>query len=162
MRPVRSGPSRRACFLRFINCTSRKADVVWIDYNGFAVNYGTLEPERHFDIHTYEGHPWFCTDATLRTRLLLNKEKIFYPSASDQENAEPNRELRNNRPVLTNKENIHNENDDLHQCRREIVYITIPGQLYMLAYIYLFFSFIQKCVLNKIDNISKLHFAKIV
>lgn len=136
VRPVRSGPSMRACYLRFINNTSRKVNVVCNDYGGYTVNSGTLEPERHFDIHTYEGLPWICEDSALRTRLLLNREKIFYPSPRDQEDVRPSRELRNYLPLLTNQENNQNENDDVHQWRREIVHITLPGELYMFTYIY--------------------------
>lgn len=134
VRPVKSGPSRRACYLRFINRTTRRVNLFWIDYGGYGVNYGTLEPDRHFDIHTYEGHPWMAADSALRTTLLLNNSKIFYPSAVDHDNAnvQPNREFRNYLPLLINQGNPNNQNE-VHQMRREIVLITIPGQLYMFT-----------------------------
>lgn len=127
MLSVKSGPSRKACYLRFINRTLRKVNVIWIDYNGFTRNYGTLDPTRHFDIHTYEGHPWICEDSVTMTRMLLNKSEIFYPLynfGAPARNLEPNGDgQRCYLPVLNDPRN--------HLVgigwSRQRVFITLPG-----------------------------------
>ncbi|GFY11875.1 VHL domain-containing protein [Trichonephila clavipes] len=73
----RSGPSRKGCWLRVINETSRTVTIIWIDYHGREVNYALLKPKDTQTIHSYEGHPWLCRDSVTNRRLLLNKNEIF-------------------------------------------------------------------------------------
>ncbi|GFY59629.1 VHL domain-containing protein [Trichonephila inaurata madagascariensis] len=73
----RSSPSRKGCWLRVINKTSRTVNIIWIDYHGREINYALLKPKDTQTIHTYEGHPWLCRDSVSNRRLLLNKNEIF-------------------------------------------------------------------------------------
>ncbi|GFU18564.1 VHL domain-containing protein [Nephila pilipes] len=75
----RSGPSRKGCWLRVVNETSRSVNIIWIDYYGREINYALLQPKDMQSIHSYEGHPWICRDSSSNRRLLLNKNEIFIP-----------------------------------------------------------------------------------
>ncbi|KFM78588.1 Von Hippel-Lindau disease tumor suppressor, partial [Stegodyphus mimosarum] len=79
MSSIRSGPSRRSCFLRFVNKTGRCVSVIWMDYFGQEQSYGSLNPQQRCNINTYEGHPWICQDSVSKKRLLVNNEDVFYP-----------------------------------------------------------------------------------
>lgn len=125
---IRSGPSRKACYLRFINRTSRRVSVIWLDYAGSSRNYGTLEPNRHFDIHTYEGHPWICEDSESKQRLLLNNNEVFYP-ASPCDRTMRNEEGRCYMPIRSTNERRYVRDGYHHGTNmRECVYITLPGK----------------------------------
>ncbi|GFR11013.1 VHL domain-containing protein [Trichonephila clavata] len=73
----RSSPSRKGCWLRVVNETSRTVNIIWIDYHGREINYALLKPKDMQSIHSYEGHPWLCRDSVTNRRLLLNKNEIF-------------------------------------------------------------------------------------
>lgn len=48
---IRSRPSRGLSFVRFMNITQRKVDVIWINYEGARVRYKTLEPQEFVDVN---------------------------------------------------------------------------------------------------------------
>lgn len=117
---IRSGPSRKNCYLRFVNNTLRKVNVVWIDYGGSSKTYGTLEPHRHFDMHTYEGHPWIAEDTVSKKRMMMNSTEVFFPKSSQNQSQGSSGQHRCYVPALSNNE-LNGQ-----QMKREYVYITLP------------------------------------
>lgn len=76
---LRSKQSVNSAFLRFINNSQRKVDIVWIDYKGQHVKYKTLLPGTFVDANTFETHPWLFIDADTRDRLVVKDEEVFLP-----------------------------------------------------------------------------------
>lgn len=121
MHALRSGPSRKGCPIRFVNRTSRKVNVIWLDFEGYPRNYGTLEPTMYFHISTYEGHPWICKDSLTMTRMLINSVEVYYPSAVDEEEV-PDKELGCFLSLLSDNYKC----TDSFNRKEEIIYITVP------------------------------------
>uniref|UniRef100_A0A914XQ81 von Hippel-Lindau disease tumour suppressor beta domain-containing protein n=1 Tax=Plectus sambesii TaxID=2011161 RepID=A0A914XQ81_9BILA len=81
--PLKSGASIVPVYLRLINRTPRSIDLIWINYQGQGVRYATLAPLGHFDVSTYEGHPWVFRDSVngdIRFAL-PGRAEIYYPRA---------------------------------------------------------------------------------
>lgn len=57
-------------FIRFINTTSYRVEVIWIDYNGRAKLYHTLDPNEGYSINTFATHPWIFIEETTRDRFV--------------------------------------------------------------------------------------------
>lgn len=51
-----------ACVLRFANERSTPVRVLWLDYEGDEVPYGTVQPHCSFNQATYTKHPWRLRD----------------------------------------------------------------------------------------------------
>jgi len=77
--PLRSRNSTRNAYIRFLNTTNRRVDVIWINYEGVRVKYKTLEPTEHFDVTSFVNHPWIFRDAETHTKLVVssNSREVF-------------------------------------------------------------------------------------
>jgi len=76
---IKSYPNKKLSFVRFLNQTQRKVEVIWINYEGARVRYKTLEPQDYFDVNTYVAHPWVFQDAKTREYLLVDSKDIYEP-----------------------------------------------------------------------------------
>lgn len=114
---LRSENSRQEAYVRFINLTQRKVEVVWINFTGGYVRYETLDKGGFFDVNTYTRHPWIAIDHDTRDRLHINKDFIYYPQTVREY-------LLSKRPDLSLPENL--------PPKRIQAVITIP--LYSLKY----------------------------
>ena len=66
-------------FVRFVNLTVRKVDIVWLNYEGARVRYKTLKPEQFVDVNTFVGHPWIFRDADTGDKLMVQLQEVFEP-----------------------------------------------------------------------------------
>ncbi|XP_043673774.1 von Hippel-Lindau disease tumor suppressor [Vespula pensylvanica] len=76
---LRSLDNNQISFVRFTNCTTRNVALYWIDYQGQAINYGTLYPGSYVDIDTFVTHPWIFVDDETKERFLVNQRDVFFP-----------------------------------------------------------------------------------
>jgi len=74
---IRSKNSNRHSYVRFINATERRVDVIWINYEGVRVKYKTLDPAEYFDVTSFVSHPWVFLDAETHTKLVVSSKEIF-------------------------------------------------------------------------------------
>jgi hypothetical protein len=72
---ARSSVSRVATTLRFVNKTTRKLKVYWLDFQGQRRLYRILQPGKVFSQATFVTHPWVVTDEADKARA------IYYPTA---------------------------------------------------------------------------------
>lgn len=66
-------------FVRFVNQTLRKVDIVWLNYEGARVRYKTLQPDQFVDVNTFVGHPWIFRDADTGDKLMVQLQEVFEP-----------------------------------------------------------------------------------
>ena len=94
---LKSGPSMVHSFVRFLNCTARRVDVVWLNHEGVGIKYRTLGPNQWVDVNTYVGHPWIFRDSATGDKLVVQLKEVFEPSSwkNDDENAVPQRKTFN-------------------------------------------------------------------
>ena len=98
---LKSGPAREMSHVRFVNHTTRRVDIIWINYVGQCVKYKTVEPRMHFDVTTFVGHPWVFRDSDTGDKLVVQLKSIYNPPSLEvEEGAQP---------------------------RRKVVFITLPG-----------------------------------
>lgn len=95
-------------YVRFINNSDRKVDVIWINFEGLHVKYKTLPPGAFFDVNTYATHPWVFLDSETQDRLVVKCKEVFLPEPWDVRHQHLRREEFPPRP------------------ERTLVYITIP------------------------------------
>ncbi|XP_074654896.1 von Hippel-Lindau disease tumor suppressor-like [Tubulanus polymorphus] len=77
--PPKSGRPTVYSFVRFINKTQRKVDVIWLNYAGDQMNYASLNPEQFLDMNTYVGHPWIFKDTESGDKLVVQHQKLYQP-----------------------------------------------------------------------------------
>ena len=100
------GPRQLSMSLvRFVNRTTRKVDVVWLNYEGMGVKYRTLNPGEGVDVNTFVGHPWIFRDNITGEKLVVQANEVFEPEAWAQ-----------------------NGNGNTWPLQRKHVAITIPGK----------------------------------
>ena len=94
---LKSGPSMVHSFVRFLNCTARRVDVVWLNHGGVGIKYRALGPNQWVDVNTYVGHPWIFRDSATGDKLVVQLKEVFEPSSwkNDDENAVPQRKTFN-------------------------------------------------------------------
>ncbi|KAK7095242.1 von Hippel-Lindau disease tumor suppressor-like [Littorina saxatilis] len=76
---LQSGRSQVHSFVRFVNQTLRKVDIVWLNYEGARVRYKTLQPDQFVDVNTFVGHPWIFRDADTGDKLMVQLQEVFEP-----------------------------------------------------------------------------------
>ena len=79
---LKSGPSMVHSLVRFLNCTVRRVEVVWLNHEGVGIRYKTLAPEQWVDVNTYVGHPWIFRDSLTGDKLVVQLKEVFEPPAS--------------------------------------------------------------------------------
>lgn len=68
--------------VRFINHSSVRAKVIWLNYEGEQVLYSTLKPLNGcYDVRTYVTHPWIAVEEESNLRMLLNLAQIYFPTS---------------------------------------------------------------------------------
>ncbi|GAB6033211.1 hypothetical protein CHUAL_012816 [Chamberlinius hualienensis] len=72
-------------YVRFINKTARVVNVYWLNYDGVAVLFKTLQAESHWDVDTFVTHPWIFRDNNTRQFLVVRNQPIFYPPPLNKE-----------------------------------------------------------------------------
>lgn len=100
-RPLRAGRSLHQAFVRFVNRSHRRVDIIWLNYEGFGMKYKTLLSCQFVDVNTFVGHPWIFRDADSGDRMVVQLKEVFEPTGWNSEEG--------GRP------------------QRKVVYITIPG-----------------------------------
>lgn len=76
---LRSRSSNIYSFVRFVNRTLRKVDIIWLNYEGSRVKYKTLAQDQFVDVNTFVGHPWIFRDADTGDRLLVKLCEVYQP-----------------------------------------------------------------------------------
>jgi len=74
---LKSKTSTKHAYIRFINMTKRRVDVIWINYEGVRVKYKTLEPTEYFDVTSFVNHPWIFRDAETHTKLVVSSQEVY-------------------------------------------------------------------------------------
>jgi von Hippel-Lindau disease tumor supressor len=105
----RAGRSLIYSFVRFINKTLRRVDIVWLNYEGARVKYKTIQPEQFVDVNTFVGHPWIFRDADSGDRLVVHLHEIFQPLGWSSADGWP--------------------------PQRKVVNISIPGNVYFIYFV---------------------------
>lgn len=82
---LRSIESVQPAYPTFINGTTRRVDIVWINFAGQPVVYTTMKPHQTFRVTTYVTHPWLFVDADNRDRLLGRRQYVYMPEAPKSE-----------------------------------------------------------------------------
>lgn len=80
-RRLRSKGSYLHSYIRFVNCTQRLVDIVWLNHEGVSVRYKTLPSKSWVDVNTYVGHPWIFRDAITGDKLVVHRKEVFEPPA---------------------------------------------------------------------------------
>jgi hypothetical protein len=70
-RDVRSQTSEVGMSLTFVNETTGRISIYWIDFDGGRVFYNSLEPGASYVQRTYVTHPWIAVDPSGRCLALL-------------------------------------------------------------------------------------------
>lgn len=91
--PLKSGPSLSLCYVRFINVTDKRVDVIWVNYNGVCVCYRTLAPRCYIDIETFVSHPWIFRNSDTWDRMDICKQEVYHIEPSDVKLLKCNRRL---------------------------------------------------------------------
>ena len=78
-RPLKSLNTRIASPVEFINHTGRTINLKWLDYDGKAVIFATLERNNRLGVNTYVTHPWIAIDERTNETMLLNFRKTYFP-----------------------------------------------------------------------------------
>jgi len=76
---LKSGRSAMYSFVRFVNCTVRRVDIVWLNYEGIGIKYKTLDPEQCVDVNTFVGHPWIFRDSDTGDKLVVQLKEVYEP-----------------------------------------------------------------------------------
>jgi hypothetical protein len=82
---LRSIESLQPAYPTFINGTTRKVDVVWLNFHGHPVVYKTLQAHQTFRVTTFVTHPWIFVDAETQDRLLGRRQYVYMPEAPRSE-----------------------------------------------------------------------------
>ena len=80
-RPKRSLNAEFSTVVNFHNKSSRRVQVIWLDYQGQPVWYRDLRPGKAYSQQTYVTHPWMCveSDSGRFEEMLVNSQRVLYP-----------------------------------------------------------------------------------
>jgi len=76
---IRSINNDHVAPVRFVNTTMHQVQLLWINFEGQAVNYGTLSPGDTLAISTFATHPWIFVEAETMERFVVRGKDVFYP-----------------------------------------------------------------------------------
>ncbi|XP_071097627.1 von Hippel-Lindau disease tumor suppressor-like [Haliotis cracherodii] len=85
----KSGKSTAHSFVRFVNNTRRRVDIIWLNYEGARIKYRTLLPQQFVDVNTFVGHPWVFRDSESGDRLVVQLKEIYEPIGWTQHDGWP-------------------------------------------------------------------------
>ena len=115
-RRLRSKGSYLHSYIRFVNRTQRRVDIIWLNHEGVSVHYKTLPSQNWVDVNTYVGHPWIFRDANTGDKLVVHLKEVFEPPAHSYEH---------------------------DGAKRRVVMITIPGQYASTPTVFVCFCFVS-------------------
>lgn len=94
-------PPERA-YVRFVNATDVRVDVMWVDFNGRMKHYRTLGRNDYFDCDTFVDHIWVFKDTRTHDPMYVNHKEVFWPKTCRvHPTGHPMRQVvRIHRPVL--------------------------------------------------------------
>ncbi|XP_042221404.1 von Hippel-Lindau disease tumor suppressor-like, partial [Homarus americanus] len=72
-------------YVNFVNCTQRKVDVCWYNYQGKCRKVKTLKPGEQLHVSTRVKHPWVFRDSETRAAFVIDSEEVFFPKPCLQE-----------------------------------------------------------------------------
>ena len=107
---LKSQHSIRPSFVRFVNCTPRTVDCIWINYEGRRIKYKTLHEKQYFDVCTFVSHPWIFRDSKTHDKMCV----------SSLENRQQKAQRKD---VFMPPDVIEN---GIFQKKRKIILITLP------------------------------------
>lgn len=58
-------------FVRFLNVSGKRVEVIWLNFDGIGVPYRELNNKEYVDIDTYHHHYWIVIDCKTRDRMNL-------------------------------------------------------------------------------------------
>ena len=67
---LKSENSGVSTYIKFVNAYGAKVDIYWINYNGQAVFFGSLDPGQSVVQQTYLTHPWVIYDQALGSPIV--------------------------------------------------------------------------------------------
>lgn len=91
---LRSLDSTDRSYIRFENKTKKCIEIIWVDYKGVMVKYGTLCPEQYLAIDTFKTHPWMFIDPITGEKMLVGSKTVFYPPSIREVKERFGRDLR--------------------------------------------------------------------
>jgi len=80
---VKSTAWNEKVFVTFKNESDETVDLIWLDYSGNPVSYGTINAGETKNMNTYATHPWKVTSRRASARFTVNDELVYIPVASD-------------------------------------------------------------------------------
>lgn len=134
LKSLRSLPSNRPLYIRFINCTKRSVEILWINFSGVRISYKTLLPYTYYDVDTYFNHAWIFRDSKTFDKMVINKNEVFQLTLKDvpsNNNDPPKRKVFCIvLPLYTLKEMCFQKvRDGLAGCHSNIYKLSIPRTL---------------------------------
>lgn len=123
----KSEPSIYPSYIRFINRTERRVDVIWIDYQAKPQYSNTLGPSQFLDVNTFVGHPWIFKDTDTAEHMVVQRKIFYLPKRLPQR---PVRRCVNiTLPVYPLKIRCFQVFKKLLQNRNKILELEIPSSL---------------------------------
>jgi len=80
---IKSTAWNEPVFVTFKNESDETVDLIWIDYYGKPVSYGTIKAGETKNMYTYATHPWKASSRRASSRFTVNDELVYIPVASD-------------------------------------------------------------------------------
>ncbi|XP_061194389.1 von Hippel-Lindau disease tumor suppressor-like [Saccostrea echinata] len=70
-------------YVRFKNRCDRIATLFWFNFKGNLVRYSILKKGEFIDMNTYVTHPWCARETVTNDRLVIDKQRVFYPAEGE-------------------------------------------------------------------------------
>ncbi|XP_043093040.1 von Hippel-Lindau-like protein [Puntigrus tetrazona] len=77
--PLKSLHSDNQTYITFINNANRKAEALWLNFEGEPESYGVIEPGSSHRMQTFLTHPWIFR-ASDGAKLLVNNSEVYFPT----------------------------------------------------------------------------------
>ena len=85
----RGDPYAMESHVVFVNKSSRKAAIIWIDFKGNLVKYKVLDPGKQQLMTTYVDHVWLFEDVETGERLITTKRESIYVASNSPDRNKP-------------------------------------------------------------------------